>query len=198
MTETLDIDVTPEAQRLLREAASAETQAPMAVRIRAVKVGLRRFHYAMDLVPAGDQRPEDRSRSIADGALVLLADEQSAEYLRGATIDFVDLGGLQGAGFRFENPQEQVTWNDPLAQRLHALFEDEINPSLASHGGFVELERVEDGVAYVHMGGGCQGCGQAAATLQEGVEAMVRARLPEIERLVDVTNHAAGTRPYYP
>ena len=96
------------------------------------------------------------------------SDPRSAEALAGATVDFIDLGGLQGAGFKFDNPQEKANFDDPLSQKLQEALDKEINPSIAAHGGVIELVEVKDGVAYVHMGGGCQGCGSAAATLRQG------------------------------
>ena len=47
------------------------------------------------------------------------------------------------------------------------------------------------------MGGGCQGCGQADATLKQGIEAMIRDEIPEITSVLDTTDHAAGENPYY-
>ena len=50
---------------------------------------------------------------------------------------------------------------------------------------------------WVRMGGGCQGCGSAAATMTQGVERLIRDAIPEVERIVDATDHQAGTNPYY-
>jgi Fe/S biogenesis protein NfuA len=47
------------------------------------------------------------------------------------------------------------------------------------------------------LGGGCVGCGMVAVTLKQGVESAIRAGVPEITRVVDVTDHASGTNPYY-
>jgi len=46
-------------------------------------------------------------------------------------------------------------------------------------------------------GGGCQGCGKAEETLRAGVEAMLREAVPEVEEIVDTTDHAAGLNPYF-
>ncbi len=76
------------------------------------------------------------------------------------------------------------------------LFEAEINPAVARHGGTVELIDVQDATVLLRMGGGCQGCGMADVTLRQGIEALLKQRLPEIRGLVDVTDHSAGTNPY--
>ncbi len=76
-------------------------------------------------------------------------------------------------------------------------FENEVNPSIASHGGYFILIDIQDNNVYVELGGGCQGCGMANVTLKQGVEQRLRDILPEMEALIDTTDHASGTNPYY-
>jgi Fe/S biogenesis protein NfuA len=47
------------------------------------------------------------------------------------------------------------------------------------------------------MGGGCQGCGMADVTLKHGIESYLRQKVPEIQEVVDVTNHDQGESPYF-
>ena len=61
----------------------------------------------------------------------------------------------------------------------------------------MQLLDVQGSRAYIEMGGGCQGCGMASVTLKQGVEVAVKEQIPEIEELVDVTDHASGDNPYY-
>ena len=84
-----------------------------------------------------------------------------------------------------------------VAERVAAMLEQEINPAIAAHGGRAELVAVEDGAAYLRLGGGCQGCGMAAVTLRQGIEQALRSAVPEITHVVDVTDHQSGTNPYY-
>ncbi len=56
---------------------------------------------------------------------------------------------------------------------------------------------VEDGTAYIRFEGRCQGCAMAEVTLRQGVEVMIKEQVPEIVTVVDVTDHASGTNPYY-
>lgn len=77
------------------------------------------------------------------------------------------------------------------------LFEDNINPALASHGGFVRLVKVEGRDVFVEMGGGCQGCASSKATLKHGIESAIRRVAPQVRRIVDATDHASGTNPYF-
>jgi Fe-S cluster biogenesis protein NfuA len=87
--------------------------------------------------------------------------------------------------------------DDALYERVAQLFDTEVNPMVARHGGAVELIDVQDGVVMLRMGGGCQGCGQADVTLRQGIEAMLRQHLPQVKGLVDVTDHSAGSSPYF-
>jgi NFU1 iron-sulfur cluster scaffold homolog, mitochondrial len=86
--------------------------------------------------------------------------------------------------------------DEVLYGRVAELFEAEINPAVARHGGFVELLDVQDGVVMLRMGGGCQGCGMADVTLRQGIETALRERVPEVAGIVDATDHSAGTNPY--
>ena len=69
---------------------------------------------------------------------------------------------------------------------------------IAMHGGRADLVAVdEDGVAYLRLSGGCQGCGLAAVTLSQGIEVALRDSVPEVVSVVDVTDHASGANPFY-
>jgi Fe/S biogenesis protein NfuA len=84
-----------------------------------------------------------------------------------------------------------------VEERVARVLREQINPAIAAHGGTAELVAVEDGAAVLRLGGGCAGCGMVAVTLAQGIEAAILAAVPEIHRIVDVTDHAAGTNPYY-
>jgi len=84
-----------------------------------------------------------------------------------------------------------------LLAEVAALLERQVNPAVAAHGGHIAAERVADRRVFLRMSGGCQGCAASAATLRQGVERMLRAALPAIREIVDVTDHAAGSTPFY-
>lgn len=86
--------------------------------------------------------------------------------------------------------------DERLYGRVADLFEAEINPAVARHGGTVELVDVQDAMVLLRMGGGCQGCGMADVTLRQGIEVLLKKRVPEIRGLIDVTDHSAGSNPY--
>ena len=80
---------------------------------------------------------------------------------------------------------------------IQKIIDTELNPAIAAHGGFISLLAVETDTAYIEMGGGCVGCGMADVTLKQGVETSIIGGVPEITRVVDQTDHASGTNPYY-
>ena len=84
-----------------------------------------------------------------------------------------------------------------LLRRVEALLDSQVNPAVAAHGGHIAVEKVEGGTVHLRMSGGCQGCAASAATLRDGVERMLRAALPQIRDIKDVTDHEAGNAPYY-
>ncbi|WP_347309624.1 NifU family protein [Defluviimonas sp. SAOS-178_SWC] len=77
------------------------------------------------------------------------------------------------------------------------LLDSRVNPSIAGHGGRVAVEGVAGGTVYLRMSGGCQGCAGSQLTLRGGVERILRAALPDLKNIVDVTDHGAGTSPFY-
>ena len=80
---------------------------------------------------------------------------------------------------------------------VQLVLDSQANPAIASHGGHVAVTDVRDGVVSMLMSGGCQGCASSAATLRGGVENMIRAAVPEVRDIIDVTDHASGVTPYY-
>jgi Fe/S biogenesis protein NfuA len=174
-----------------------EAEEPLALRIGVRAPSPVAPQYDLCLVPASQREPGDVAHD--GGGFEVLVDGGSAALLAGARIDWVE--GRQGSGFTFDNPNfwrpgsEPVT--GPLADRVRQLLDERVNPGVAAHDGRITLVDLRDGVAYLRMGGGCQGCGMSAVTLRLGVEQLLREQIPELTGVVDVTDHAAGTNPYY-
>ena len=148
------------------------------------------FEYGLGL--EFEPNPED---VVVDcGEFKVFMDPESAENLKGATIDYVE--DLNSSGFKIDNPNTPA-WDNPKAQAIQELIDERINPAVASHGGHIDLLDVTDDSIYIHMGGGCQGCGMANVTLKHGIEGMIQEHFPEIKNIIDTTDHAAGDNPYY-
>lgn len=86
-----------------------------------------------------------------------------------------------------------------LKERIQEFIEEDINPGLSLHGGFLEIQDYDDkeGVLSVIMGGGCQGCASSKQTMLYSIDQMLKDEFEEIQTVVDVTDHAAGAQPYY-
>ena len=93
--------------------------------------------------------------------------------------------------------RESLPSTDEIREGVQDVIDKDINPSVASHGGVINLINVQDNTVYIQMGGGCQGCGQADVTLKFGIENAIRAAVPGVGDILDVTDHAAGRNPYY-
>lgn len=96
-----------------------------------------------------------------------------------------------------EIPADQLVSQEVLREQVLRLLNEQINPGVASHGGYVELINVENNNVYLKLGGGCQGCGAADITLKMGIERMIRDEIPQVYQVLDVTDHASGQNPYY-
>src|SRR2546425_5144668 len=104
--------------------------------------------------------------------------------------------GPQG-NFGYSNRLRGAVMSDELKTKVQELIDTMINPAVAGHGGYVELIDVQDNRVYLQMGGGCQGCGAADVTLKAGIERLIKDELPEVVEVLDTTDHAAGSNPYY-
>ena len=84
-------------------------------------------------------------------------------------------------------------------EEIQAFVNEDINPGLESHGGYLSIEKfdVASKSLYVQMGGGCQGCASSTATLKMMIETMLREQFPDLGEIVDATDHQSGEDPYY-
>lgn len=103
------------------------------------------------------------------------------------------------AGAPIVDPEyfETLPSEGDLRWAIRDLFDRDINPAVAEHGGYVELIDVQKNNVFIRMGGGCQGCGAADVTLKQGIEKAIRALVPKVGEILDTTDHAAGRNPYY-
>jgi Fe-S cluster biogenesis protein NfuA len=92
---------------------------------------------------------------------------------------------------------KQAPLDAGIQDRIQEVLEQSINPALASHGGWVRLNRIEGQDVYVEMGGGCQGCASSRATMKFGIERAIKDAAPNVRNVIDATDHDAGTNPYY-
>jgi Fe/S biogenesis protein NfuA len=181
------------AKQKVREYMDQSETECIGLRVMADRQGRHHFRYNLALLGEGDARDDDIA--LDQGSFTAYVDPATADMLDGTAIDFVS--DFSGAGFRFDNPHAVVHWDDPVAAKVQQVIDDKISPSVGGHGGWVELLAVDGDTAVIQFGGGCQGCGMSQVTLKEGIERMILEDVPEIKKVVDDTDHAAGTNPYY-
>jgi Fe/S biogenesis protein NfuA len=175
-------------------------------------VGARGGEYAYDLYFDVPEKAVEGDAVIEGDDLTVVVPGDSVENMTGATLDMTR--DLLNPGMVITNPNRPpampgqpgsptIDLPDPseltgtVEERVRFVLERHINPSIAAHGGTAELVAVEDDTAYVRLGGGCVGCGMAAVTLSHGITVAIKDAVPEIARVVDTTDHASGTNPYY-
>ena len=201
MAEVLTISDDARAKVLEVRAAEPEAERlALWVEVSGEQAGA--YTYLMEFRPADE---------VGDGVLIQHHDdlsvaipEASVDKLRGATLE------LAGGGMVMQNPNHPLPaspavradrppadLSGEVPQRVIQVLEEQINPAIASHGGYAELVAVEDSIAYLRLSGGCQGCGMASVTLSQGIEVAILDSVPEITEVVDVTDHASGANPYY-
>ncbi len=185
------ITLTELARNKIRELMAEGGKSGSALRFAVDGRGPGGFRYRLAFAKPEEKRPDDHV--VNAGEFEVWIDQASAGQVKGVSIDYVET--LMESGFRIDNPNS--AWSDPAAAAVQRLLDDEINPAVASHGGYVTLLDVKDGVVYLELSGGCQGCGMANVTLREGIESRIREAVPGIREIVDTTDHTRGENPYY-
>lgn len=151
---------------------------------------------------AGSDALADKIFNIPGIAKVELSDNVVTVTQEGAD-DWKQIGKRVGTAIRhFINPPPVLAEGDRLPpeavrERIQRVLDSQINPGVAAHGGFVELIDVQEDNVFIRMGGGCQGCGAADVTLKMGVERLIREEVPQVREILDTTDHAGGSNPYY-
>ncbi len=192
-------------QKVLRVRANENEPETLALWLEIAGVANGKYKYDMYFQPLDYAGPNDVVQRHDDLSVVIPA--FSVDKVRGATLD-VQGDPVEG-GLVLDNPNSpspavgvassrpQADLSGDVAQRVLQVLDGQINPSIAAHGGHAELVAVEEGVAYLRLSGGCQGCGMASVTLSQGIEVVIKEQVPEVTRVVDVTDHASGDNPYF-
>lgn len=137
-----------------------------------------------------------------DGVPVIIPGN-TVDRLRGSVLDMPRVaaqGGLVIRNPNVPNPLEgiELDLQGSLAEKVTQLLEQQINPSLAAHGGFATLLGIDEtDNVFVTLGGGCQGCSMSRMTITEGIQSTMKAAIPEVNDVVDATDHSAGENPFY-
>jgi Fe/S biogenesis protein NfuA len=165
------------------------------------------YEYGYDLYFDDEGAIRDGDIVQEEGDLKVVIPADSADKLQGATLDLSQ--NLLNPGWVVDNPNspspavaagaalspEDLTGT--VEERIVTVLDKVVNPAIASHGGKANFVAFEDGNVYVQLSGGCPGCGLATVTLSQGIETSLKEAVPEVERVIDATDHAQGANPYY-
>ena len=191
------LTITDQAETHFKHLLEKEATEGLNLRLSVLNPGTYRAEVSITFCPKESQEPTDIPHLFSD--YVLFIDKASEAALKDAHIDYVEdeMGGqlpIKAPCIKGSAPSK----DSPLAEKIEYAIQTDINPSLASHGGFVTLvEVVDESIVRLRLGGGCQGCGMANVTLKEGIEKSLKEQFPMITEVQDVTNHATGENPYY-
>jgi Fe/S biogenesis protein NfuA len=197
------VALTPKAvEKVQGFRAGVEDGDAQAMWIEVTGVHRGEFTYDLSLKPLAAAGPDDSVERV-DG-LPVVVPARDVDAVRDALVDWSD--DLMRGGLVVTNPNKPspIVEAPPaeglqgdVAQRVAQVLDEHVNPAIAGHGGMAQLVGVEGDTAYVRLGGGCQGCAVASVTLDQGIESAIVGAVPEVARVVDVTDHAAGENPYY-
>lgn len=191
------IDISEKAQTYFNHLIEQQDEPGLGLRISVNHAGTPGAGCDLQFCPEGQNRPDDLKLEFS--GFDLFVESASARWLEDAEIDFEEdsTGGqltIKAPGIKGSQPSADAS----LAERINWVLTTEINPSLASHGGHVSLVEITENTEVVlQFGGGCHGCGMADVTLKQGIEQTLKNHFPEIQAVVDATDHQTGENPYY-
>ena len=156
---------------------------------------------------AADNSPLAHRLFEIDGITRVVISHDQITINKSAQADWPVIGESIGAAIRAhlatDDPAvsdaawENVPSTEEMRDHVQQVLDTEINPAVAEHGGVIRLIDVKENQVFIQMGGGCQGCGQADVTLKFGIENAIRAAVPGVGDILDVTDHASGRNPYF-
>jgi len=191
------IEITAPAQAYLVELLAKQEDDKVAVRMFVSDPGTPMAETCIAYCQPGEEL-EDDERVEYDG-FIAYYDSRSMPFMDGAKVDFSE--DRMGGQLTIKAPNSkvpQVSDDSPIEDKINYVLHSEINPGLAAHGGVVTLvEVVEESVAVLQFGGGCQGCGMVDMTLKDGVEATLLQQLPQLSAVRDVTDHSVTENAFY-
>lgn len=191
------VNISTSAQEYLVELLSKQDDKNVGIRIFITDPGTPMAETCIAYCRPGEEQPDDER--VEYNGFIAWIDSRSIPFLEEAEVDYAKdkMGGQ--LTIRAPNAKvPKVSDDSPLEDKINYVLHSQINPALASHGGMVNLvEVVDDAVAVLQFGGGCQGCGMVDVTLKDGVERTLLEQLPELKAVRDVTDHTQDDHAYY-
>ncbi len=189
------IEITDSAQEYLAGLLAKQDCEGIGIRIFVSDPGTPKAETCISYCRPGDEQEGDEVLELTGFRAFL--EKRSLPFLEDARVDYAD--NRFGGQLTIRAPNSRMPRVDddsPVEDRINYVLYSEINPGLAAHGGNVTLVEIQDGVAILQFGGGCQGCGMVDLTLKQGVEKTLREKIPELKGVRDVTDHSDTSNAY--
>ncbi len=188
--------ITDEAQAYVADLFAQQNEEDLGLKVDVEKAGTPtaaitfNFCYAKDLAKTYQKFEYQGFNAYID--------ELNFEYLKDSEVALKAQGSSKKLTITAPNAKGEAPKDEaPLAEKIKYIIAAEVNPQLATHGGFVELVEITDESDVVlNFGGGCQGCSSVKVTLKNGVEAQLKSLFPEIRAVLDATDHSQKENAY--
>lgn len=195
-TTNLNIDITTSAQDYLRELLDKQGVEGIGVRLFVTQPGTPYAETCLAYCKPGESKETDLIIKLETFDVWIEA--ASEEYLEEGIVDYsMDRMGGQLTIKAPNAKTPKIGEDSPLDVKVNYFLTTEVNPGLAAHGGQVQLVEINEGMAVLQFGGGCQGCGMVDVTLKDGVEKTLKNRIPELVGVRDVTDHTNRENAFY-
>ena len=195
-TTNLNIDITTSAQDYLRELLDKQGVEGIGVRLFVTQPGTPYAETCLVYCKPGESKETDLIIKLETFDVWIEA--ASEEYLEEGIVDYsMDRMGGQLTIKAPNAKTPKIGEDSPLDVKVNYFLTTEVNPGLAAHGGQVQLVEINEGMAVLQFGGGCQGCGMVDVTLKDGVEKTLKNRIPELVGVRDVTDHTNRENAFY-
>ena len=154
-----------------RDYRDAETasQSPLAARLFAID-GVTGVFLGSDFISVTKEKGEwQHLKPAILGAIM-------EHFMSGAAV--VENGEAvveSHAAEEFFEPQDEAT-----VETIKELLETRVRPAVAQDGGDITFQGYRDGIVYLSMRGACAGCPSSTATLQHGIENLLKHFIPEV------------------
>ena len=168
----------------------------IAVRMFILNPGTPEAETCLSYCRPGEEKEDDVFEDLPEFRVYY--EQRSVTFLEDATVDYA--ADKMGGQLTIRAPNSRtprVSEDSPLEDKVNYILWSEINPGLAAHGGQVSLMELDEGVAVLQFGGGCQGCSMLDVTLKDGVEKTLMENLPDLKGVRDITDHSDSSNAYY-
>lgn len=97
------------------------------------------------------------------------------DYYMSGAVDTAEASANDASGENYDPEDEEVV------QTIKELLDTRVRPAVAQDGGDITFHGFREGVVYLSMRGACSGCPSSTATLQYGIENLLRHFCPEVQ-----------------